>query len=116
MINNILLLKIKDYINTNYIAKGELTFKQTNGGYIVNCDGDVIVKNRNIEKLTDGFEWGEVKGDFYCRHCNNLKSLEGVPDNVGGCCYCDDCYNLTSLEGSPKKVGGGFYCSSCRKL
>ena len=92
--NNILLLKIKDYINTNYIAKGELTFKQTNGGYIVNCYGDVIVKNRNIEKLTDGFEWGEVKGDFDCSNCENLKSLKGGPDWVGWGLFCGSCDKL----------------------
>ena len=116
MINNILLLKIKDYINTNYIAKGELTFKQTNGGYIVNCYGDVIVKNRNIEKLTDGFMWGEVKGNFDCTQCSNLKSLEGAPEKVGRNFYCGGCNSLTSLEGAPKEVGEDFYCKNCPNL
>ena len=54
----------EEYINANYNHSGELTFENVNGVCIVNCDGEVYVKNDKIEKLTDGFEWGEVKGNF----------------------------------------------------
>ena len=53
----------------------------------------------------------KVGGDFYCYY-NNITSLEGCPEKVGGDFDCG--YNqLTSLEGCPKKVGGSFDCSYC---
>ena len=127
----------EEYINTNYIIKGKLTFETVNGVYIVNCDGHVEVKNKKIKKLTEGFEWGIVTGsfdcfecenleslkgtpkeawDFNCACCHSLKSLEGGPENVGsGGFYCDEC-NLESLEGAPEKVKGDFYCKDCPNL
>lgn len=78
------MIKIKDYINNNYNISGNLTFENINEIYVVNCDGDVEVKNKKIVKLTDGFVWGEVKGDFDCSECNNLKSLEGAPKVIKG--------------------------------
>ena len=114
--NNILLLKIKDYINTYYTTKGELTFEQTNGVYIVNCDGDIRVKNSKIESLTNGlFQFGNVSGNFYCYSCGKLKSLKGAPSGVGGF-YCTSCPKLKSLEGAPKKVGMDFDCNGCKNL
>ena len=77
-------MKNLDYINTNYKVKGKLTFENIDGVCIVNCDGDVEVKNKKIKKLTDGFKWGEVKGDFYCTDCTKLESLEGAPEYIGG--------------------------------
>ena len=94
----------EEYINTNYEVKGKLTFEYINGTYIVNCDGDVVVKNKEIEKLTDGFVWGEVKEYFYCDSCFNLESLEGAPKEVGGVFNCNYCNSLKSLKGAPKKV------------
>ena len=71
----------EEYINTNYIIKGKLTFENVNGTYIANCDGHVEVKNKKIVKLTEGFEWGIVTGSFDCFECKNLESLEGAPKN-----------------------------------
>ena len=45
----------QEYINANYEVFGELTFETTNGVCVVNCDDDVEVKNKKIEKLADGF-------------------------------------------------------------
>ena len=50
-------LAAKEYINANYEIEGRLTFKDANGVCVVNCDGNVTVKNKEIEKLTDGFKW-----------------------------------------------------------
>lgn len=82
--NDILLIKIKDYINNNYAIYGNLTFENVNGTYIVNCDSDVYVKNDKIETLTEGFVWGEVKGVFHFTYCDKLKTLKGAPKKVGG--------------------------------
>ena len=42
----------------NYDIRGKLTFENINGVCVANCGGDVEVKNKDIEKLTDGFVWG----------------------------------------------------------
>ena len=106
----------EEYINNNYNIKGKLTFEYINGTYIVNCNGNVEVKNWEIENLTDGFVWGAIKGNFDCSDCEYLKSLEGAPEYVSEEFDCSHCYNLKSLEGAPEKVGGDFSCSWCNNL
>lgn len=46
---------IEEYINTNYEICGNLTYENTDGVCMMNCTGDVEVKNKEIEKLTEGF-------------------------------------------------------------
>ena len=127
----------EEYINTNYWTDGKLTFKHVNGVWIVNCGGNVEIDNKKIEKLTEGFVWGIVKGYFTCEFCSNLKSLEGAPKEVNDfyCCFCasltsleeapekvgelfdcSHCENLTSLKGAPKEVSGTFNCACCKNL
>lgn len=111
---NVVQTKVEEYINDNYDVKGILTYENVNGIYVVNCNGNVEVKNKKIEKLTDGFVWGDVKEDFICSNCINLKSLEGVPENVGGNFDCRGCIKLTSLKGASKTVvAGKFDCQHC---
>ena len=100
----------EEYINANYTVKGNLIFENVNGVYIVNCDGDIKITNEKIVKLTEGFEWGEVKGYFYCVYCKNLKSLKGAPKKVGGNFDCRNCKKLKSLEGAPQK--NKLYCDT----
>jgi hypothetical protein len=50
-----------------------------------------------------------VGGDFYCNH-NQLTSLEGAPQTVSGDFYFPN-NQLTSLEGAPQTVNGNFYCN-----
>ena len=83
----------KAYINANYNIEGKLTFEIVNGICTANCDGAVVIKNKKIVKLTDGFVWGQIKKDFYCSYCNGLTSLKGAPDKVGGYFYCSYCDN-----------------------
>ena len=52
----------------------------------------------------------EVGGGFDCRN-NQLTSLKGCPQKVGGWFWCDN-NQLTSLEGCPKEVGGRFSCNN----
>ena len=106
---------VEEYINTNYEIKGKLTVEDINGVCIVNCDGDITVKNKGIEKLTDGFKWGKVKKLFNCSNCNNLKTLEGSPEEAWDF-YCASCRNLKSLEGGPKLIRSRFDCSNCNNL
>ena len=96
---------IKSFIETNYKIIGSYTIKDN----IVDVQGSVTVKNKNIESLTNGlFSFGKVRGDFNCYYCASLKSLEGAPKEVGRNFNCDNCPSLTSLEGAPKKIGGKF--------
>jgi hypothetical protein len=81
------------------------------GKYVVDVDGRLEVKNRDIYTLTNNlFVFGKVGGYFSCTDCKNLTSLEGAPKEVNGSFLCSKCENLTSLEGSPKIVRGSFYC------
>ena len=100
--------KIKDYINTNYTVKGELTFvEQTNGVYIVNCDGDIRVKNSEIESITNrSFRFGKVSGDFSCYSCGNLKSLKGDNETFFAS-------SKTSLAAAVFPTPGGPYIITC---
>ena len=105
---------IENWIKTNYNVTGRLTVKND---FVVDCSGDVEVKNRSIISLTNGlFRWGYVGKRFYCNGCKNIKTLEGAPKEVRKDFSCGGCENLTSLEGAPEKVGGGFDCSFCNKL
>lgn len=106
----------KEHINANYSIGGELTYKTVNGVCIVNCDGDVKVTNGLIKNLTNGFVWGEIKGDFNCSWCTELKSLEGAPEKVSTDFYCSYCKSLETLKGAPKEVGGTFGCLRCDNI
>ena len=73
-----------------------------------------ISYNTNIEKIPVKF--GEITGDFSCRGCDSLVSLEGAPDKVGGYFDCSACDSLTSLKGAPVEVRGWFSCDDCPSL
>ena len=125
----------EQFLKDNYQIDGTYIIKNS----VIDVMGDVRVKNKNIESLTNGlFQFGKVDGGFTCSGCENLKSLKGAPEKVGGdfncvACdklttlegspeevsrdfYCNNCINLTSLKGAPKKIGGGFSCCFCSKL
>jgi hypothetical protein len=79
----------------------------------INSDGTVDIEggcqlkhNKKIEKLPVKF--GKVSDSFSCGY-NNLTSLEGAPQSVGGDFSCHS-NQLTSLEGAPQSVGGYFSC------
>ncbi|MBE6450948.1 MAG: hypothetical protein E7016_03170, partial [Alphaproteobacteria bacterium] len=74
-------------------------------GFVIK--GNLDLWNKGLTELPDLSEV-VVKGYFNCSQ-NQLTSLEGAPQRVGGDFYCN--YNrLTSLEGAPKEVGGDFGC------
>ena len=99
---------IENWIESNYNIKGKLTIAD---GFVVNCSGDVGVKNKSITSLTNGlFRWRNVEKSFWCSGCKNLTSLEGGPEEVGRDFYCYDCEKLTSLKGAPKEIGNNFSC------
>ena len=74
----------------------------------VDVDGGFNCSGQGLSDFK-GVRFGVVRGFFYC-HDNELSSLEGAPQKVGGSFLC---YNnrLTSLDGAPREVGGAFSCS-----
>ena len=93
------------------------TFKQ----YLL--ESNELPKAESVEDLLDSIEGGHFTKDgshlkvaqgFYCGD-NELKSLEGCPQEVWGDFHCND-NNLESLLGCPQTVGGRFFCSSNQLL
>ena len=108
---------IKSFIDDNYNVTGKLDIKESNNIYVVNCNGDVRIKNNKITQLTNGFfEWGVVKGNFNCSNCTSLKDLTGAPKEIDGDFNCYRCESLKDLTGAPKEVGRDFECFGCESL
>ena len=57
----------------------------------------------------------EVKGEFSCYACTNLKSLKDSPRTVGSL-DCSRCISLTSFDGLPSVIKGSFRCHGCINL
>lgn len=74
---------------------------------IVDVNGNFQCEHTGAKNL-QGIEFGRVSGAFDCSGIG-LRSLKGVPREVGGFFHCSDNL-LTSLAGSPLRVGGGFDC------
>ncbi len=105
---------IENWIESNYDFRGKLSISDD---FVVDCSGDVYIRNKTITSLTNGlFRWGRVGRDFYCYGCEKLTSLKGSPKEIGNNFSCGNCGNLKTLEGAPEKVGGGFHCIGCEKL
>ncbi len=73
----------------------------------IDVDSNVDLSNYRLTKLP--LKFGKVTGYFYC-YRNQLTTLEGSPDYVGGDFICQYNNQLTTLEGSPNYVGGDFTC------
>jgi len=74
----------------------------------IDVGDDVFLTNRSLEYLP--LKFNHVKGSFICSF-NELKTLEGSPQTLGG--QFDCCHNkLKTLEGSPQTVDGNFNCSA----
>jgi len=74
---------------------------------LVDVDGNFYFWRLGLKNLM-GVRFGRVSLDFNCSD-NQLTSLEGAPQEVGGDFSCFG-NKLTSLKGAPQKVGGDFYC------
>ena len=110
--------QIRQFIEENYKGSVKISSEPNKDGkYEVSSTGEVIVKNNKITSLTNGyFVFTEVGGNFDCRNCYSLKSLEGAPRKVKGYFMCWNCYELISLVGAPEEVGGNLLCSGCHSL
>lgn len=77
----------------------------TTGKIVVH--GDLDLSEKGLTELPD-LSHVVVEGRFDCSH-NQLTSLVGTPQIVGGGLWCDN-NQLTSIEGAPQTVGGLFMC------
>jgi len=68
--------------------------------------GTVRLNNMDLTELP--YEFGEVKGYFYCVD-NSLTTLKGCPEIVRKGFDCSN-NQLTSLEGGPEIVGLSYNC------
>ena len=104
--------RIQEFINN----QGEPESIYITDGNVINSKGYIFIRNTDLVNGKLPFKFGRVDKDFDCRECTSLKSLEGVPQEVGRNFYCRDCPSLKSLKGAPKEVGRTFCCSNCASL
>ena len=115
--------EVIDFLKRNYKFKLPLKYRNEIEKYIKFQDGiidvlcDIEVSNKTITSLSNNlFKFNTITGNFDCRSCNNLTSLEGAPEKIDGYFNCSNCKNLISLEGAPKAVKGYFNCNRCNNL
>ena len=65
----------------------------------INSSSDIQIIDKSLTEFPSYIHFGTVKGDFFCSGCGSLKSLKGVPKEVGRDFLCNYCNSLTSLEG-----------------
>lgn len=82
----------------------------------INSSASIKIINKSLTEFPSYIHFGTVNGDFICSNCGSLKSLKGVPKEVGGGFYCQYCDSLKSLVGAPEKVDDDFWCNSCDLL
>ena len=75
---------------------------------LVDVDGDFDCEDQGLRDFK-GVRFGVIGESFWC-YGNQLTSLEGAPQEVGGKFYGQG-NQLTSLKGAPQKVGKDFDCS-----
>ena len=95
----------KDFLD-KYTKGGSWSLNPSTG--LVDVDGDFDCSREGLNDLL-GIRFGRAFWNFYCNG-NNLTSLEGAPQTVGGDFYCSD-NSLQTLEGAPQTVGGDFSCN-----
>lgn len=93
-------LNIKNYVIDEY------------GFLIVN--GDVKLDKESFTKFPLKFK--RIKGNFSCRQCKNLISLDGSPEFIEGDFIADGCISLKNLNGGPKIVFGNYSITDCEKV
>ncbi len=94
----------KDNLELNYFEK----LKDQGNCYFINVKGKVNLFQRYLQEIP--FQFYHVEKNFECDE-NQLKTLRGCPQYVGGDFICND-NKLISLEGCPEYIQGYFNCSA----
>ena len=104
----ILTQEQKNFLD-KYTKGGSWSLNPSTG--LVDLQGNFDCAHEGLNDLL-GIRFGKAPFKFYCNG-NNLKSLVGAPQTVGGGFYCGN-NKLTSLEGAPETVEGSFSCYNNR--
>ena len=88
-----------------YTKGGSWSLNPSTG--LVDLQGNFDCAHEGLNDLL-GIRFGKAPFKFSCNG-NNLKSLVGAPQTVGGDFSCNE-NKLMSLEGAPQTVGGSFFC------
>lgn len=97
------------FLDLHCRQKGSWTYNDVTGK--VDINGVFDARDYSLYDLED-IEFGVVTGSFLISS-NNLKTLKGCPEVVGGDFSCARNKRLESLEFGPKEVGGDYHCNSC---
>lgn len=102
---------VKTYEDTeHWLNLLNIHYFTINDDLTVDVDGDVILTDKKINKLS--IQFNSINGDFeWCRN-PKLISLKGCPKIVDGKFLCSGNKNLKSLKYCPAIVNGGFYSYS----
>ena len=98
---------------TNEKDRHDDKYRISEDGKHVDCDESIVITDSDLINGKLPIPFGKVKGDFDCRECKSLISLEGAPKEVDWSFWSYSCPNLTSIVGAPEKVGNDFECSEC---
>lgn len=74
-------------------------------GFPTKVHGDVHLGKTNVASSTGGSKLAHVGGDLIFHHYD-ADSFIGLPEYVGGDFIVTDCPSLKSLKGMPKEIGG----------
>ena len=88
-----------------YTKGGSWSLNPSTG--LVDLQGNFDCAREGLNDLL-GIRFGKAPFKFYCNG-NNLTSLVGAPQTVGGDFSCNE-NKLMTLEGAPQTVGGSFFC------
>ena len=97
--------EIEAWLNQFQIKNYEL-IKDDEYGYIVNVNGDIDLRNKDLINISVKFN--NIKGSFNCGY-NQIISLEGSPEIIKGNFNCS--FNNLTIEGLkyiPEIVNGNF--------
>ena len=109
----------KRHLIEEWLKKYENKIRGT-GTYFINDDltidikGSFLIDHEKIGNFPEYIQFGKVEGAFDCAD-NNMTSLKGCPEYVGGYFACDH-NKLSTLIGCPKRVDGSFHCNENKKV
>lgn len=102
--------------SSNRIYKNKFKFDTTTTPWTIDYDGNIFFKKDATKLTSDLFQWGEVKGNFFCCNCHMLESLEGVTENISGNYYCINNHSLSLKNISDTiKDKVAFNCEKCER-
>lgn len=102
--------KVEAFVKRYVVDSATCTVRDDGVIDVEKGDTPFMLANFKFTKLPVKF--GIAEGNFFLSGLDKLESLEGSPDEVKGEFSCYACTNLKSLKDSPRTVGS-IDCSRC---